>query len=113
HVDLHYLGKLSVEQLALSMNRALAFRDNGNEQRFYDIHFRAMQRDPIGEVRGLYNWLGEPVSPAFEAGMARWWKDNAENREPNIHPPPSTYGLDLDRVRPMFADYTARFANTR
>ena len=113
HVDLHYLGKLSVEQLALSMNRALAFRDNGNEARFYDIHFRAMQRDPIGEVRGLYNWLGEPVSPAFEAGMARWWKENAENREPNIHPPPSTYGLDLERVRPMFADYTARFANAR
>ena len=36
------------------MDRALTFRDGGADDRFYDIDFRAMQADPIGEVRGLY-----------------------------------------------------------
>ncbi len=92
------------------MDRALAFRDGGADDRFYDIDFRAMQADPIGEVRGLYAWLGEPVSEEFEAGMRRWWADNAEHREPSTHADPATFGLDLDEVRPLFADYVARAA---
>ena len=56
-----------------------------------------MQADPIGEVRGLYAWLGEPVTDEFEAGMRRWWTANAENREPGAHSDPATFGLDLDR----------------
>jgi hypothetical protein len=109
-LDPHSIAALLLRQLSEAMKRTLAFRDNGNDARFYDIDFRAMQRDPIGEVRGLYAWLGESVSPAFGVGMSRWWKENAENREPNVHPNPSVFGLDLDAVRPLFADYTARVA---
>jgi hypothetical protein len=108
HIDLHYIGELHMFQWSLAIERALAFRDNGHGDRFYDIDFRAMQRDPIGAVRGLYAWLGEPVSPAFEAGMARWWAENAENREANVHPHPATYGLDVEDIRSTFADYKAR-----
>ncbi len=107
-LDLHYLGRLNVEQWTLGMQRALAFRDAGNDHRFYDIDFRAMQADPIGEVRGLYAWLGEPVSDEFEAGMRTWWQEHAETRTASVHPDPATFGLDLDAVRPLFADYTAR-----
>ena len=48
--------------------------------------------------------------PEFEAGMATWWAENAEHREPNVHPDPATFGLDLDDVRPRFAEYTRRSA---
>ena len=80
-VDPHYLGRLNVEQWSTGMDRVLAFRDAHGDDRFYDIDFRAMQRDPVGEVRGLYDWLGEPVSDEFAAGMARWWHDNNDDRE--------------------------------
>ena len=107
-IDLDYLGALNVEHWSVGMERALAFRDAGNDHRFYDIDFRAVQADPFGEVAGLYAWLGETVTPEFEAGMERWWKGHAANREPNVHPDPATFGIDLDRVRPLFADYSAR-----
>jgi hypothetical protein len=107
-IDRRYLGELNVEQWSTGMERALAFRDAGADARFYDIDFRAMQRDPIGEVRGLYRWLGEPVTDEFDAGMRRWWKDNAENREQHELPAPSVYGIDLARAQPLFADYVAR-----
>ena len=107
-IDKPYLAAMNVEQWAMGMQRAMAFRDAGHDHRFYDMDFRAVQRDPIGEVRGLYEWLGEPVSPEFEAGMERWWREQAESRPANVHPDPAEFGLDLERVRPLFADYVAR-----
>ena len=64
-LDRKFIGELNVKQWSLATDRALAFRQAGNDDRFYDIDFRAMQADPIGEVRGLYEWLGEPVSDEF------------------------------------------------
>ena len=90
------------------MERLLRFRAEHGDDRFYDMDFRAVQRDPIGQVRGLYAWLGEPVTDAFEQGMRRWWEENAEQREANIHPDPSEFGLDLDQVRGLFAEYSAK-----
>jgi hypothetical protein len=108
-VDLHYLGALNVGQWSMAMRRALAFRDAGNEHRFFDMDHRAVQREPIGEVRRLYAWLGEPVTPEFETGMRRWWRENAESREQNVHPDPAEFGIDLEQIRPLFGDYVARF----
>ncbi|WP_242424204.1 sulfotransferase, partial [Frankia sp. EI5c] len=109
-VDERYLGQLNIEHWSVGMERALSFRGKAGDDRFYDIDFRAMQSDPLGEVRGLYDWLGEPVTPEFEAGLRRWWRENAENREKNVHPDPSVFGIDVDRIRPLFAKYTGRLA---
>jgi hypothetical protein len=106
-VDRDYIGQVNLEQWSLGIARVLALRDGPANERFYDIDFRAMQADPIGEVRGLYEWLGEPVSDQFERRMARWWEANTENREPATHSDLSAYGLDAADVRPLFADYVA------
>jgi hypothetical protein len=107
-IDLHYLGALNTEHWSTAMERLIAFRAGQPAERFFDIDFAAMQRDPIGEVRALYEWLDEPVTPDFEDGMRRWWARHAETREANIHPPPETFGMDLDDVRARFAGYTDR-----
>jgi hypothetical protein len=107
-VDPHYLGRLNVEQWTTGMDRVLEFRDVHGSDRFYDIDFRAMQGDPVGEVRALYAWLGEPVSDAFATGMSRWWHDNNAERDENIHPEADEFGLDLGEVRARFAAYTSR-----
>ena len=105
HLDRRYLGELNVNHWSLGMDRAVKFRDGGADHRFFDIDFRAMQADPIGEVRRLYAWLGEPVSDEFEAGMARWWAENAEKREPHTHADPAAFGIDVEAIRPRFATY--------
>jgi hypothetical protein len=106
-LDRPYLGRLNVEQWSAGMARAVGFRAGGAGERFYDIDFRAMQADPIGEVRGLYAWLGQDVGDLFEAQMASWWEHNAATREPSVRADPSDFALDLDAVRPLFADYVA------
>ena len=74
------------------MDRVVAHRAAHGDERFYDIDFRAMQADPIAEVRALYEWLGEPVSDDFAAGMASWWQHSQESREPARRPTPQRSG---------------------
>ena len=45
------------------LRRFIAFRDRVGEERFYDIAFDDLQTDPIGTIRGLYEWLGEEFTP--------------------------------------------------
>jgi hypothetical protein len=104
-IDRPYIGRLNVEQWSLGMDRALRFRESCAHDRFYDIDFRAMQADPIGEVRGLYAWLGEPVGDEFEHRMRSWWESN--EREPSTAADPTDFGLDFDAIRPLFASYVA------
>ena len=107
-VDMGYIGELNVENWSEGMKRLIAFRDRqGNDARFYDIHFRAMQDDPVGQVRGLYEWLGEPVTPQFEEGMNAFWEEN-ETRERSEKPDPAVFGIDYDQVRGEFAEYLGR-----
>jgi hypothetical protein len=104
HLDRRYLGELNVGHWSVGIDRAVKFRD-GADHRFFDIDFRAMLADPIGEVRRLYAWLDEEVGDEFEAGMRNWWASNAENREPHTHADPEAFGLDLEAIRPLFAAY--------
>jgi hypothetical protein len=107
HIDRGYIGQLNVQHWSLGMQRALRFRDGGADHRFYDIDFRAMQADPINEVRGVYAWLGEPVTDEFESRMRGWWSESAAERESSTHADPVDFGIDLDTVRPLFAAYVA------
>jgi hypothetical protein len=108
HLDRRYLGQLNMEHWSVGMNRALKFRDSGAGHRFWDIDFRAMEVDPVGEVRRLYAWLGEPVTEEFESAMRRWLAENEENREPRTHQDPAAFGLDPGQVQPLFAEYATR-----
>jgi hypothetical protein len=105
HLDRRYLGELNVRHWSVGMDRAVKFRDGGADDRFFDIDFRAMQADPIGQVRRLYAWLGEPVTDEFESRMRSWWAENAEKREPHSHADAEAFGIDLDAIRPLFASY--------
>jgi hypothetical protein len=105
---LKYLGALNIEQWTAGIERALAFRERGNDGRFYDIDFKALQCDPFGAVGGLCEWLGEPITNAFDTWTHRWWELHASTRQPNVYPDASTFGVDLDNVRPKFAHYVSR-----
>ena len=104
-IDRPYIGRLNIEHWSLGMDRTLEFRAGESDKRFYDIDFRAMQADPIGEVTGLYQWLGQPVTDQFANRMQNWWTIAATEREPSSHADPIEFDIDVDAVRPRFARY--------
>lgn len=106
-MDRPYIGRLNVEHWSTGMERASTFRSGEKSNRFYDIDFRAIQVDPIGEVKGLYRWLGLPVGKEFEQRMGSWWEQAAAEREPSQRADPVEFGIDPDELRPRFAPYVA------
>jgi hypothetical protein len=106
-----YFGKHCVDDWDRALRRFLAFRDRVGEQRFYDIGFADMQSDPVGSVRGLYDWLGEELTPETAAAMQEWWDGSQEDRSAGggHHYTPEEFGLDDDELHERFAYYTARY----
>ncbi len=107
HLDRRYLGELNVAQWSTGMDRVCRFRSGPAGERFFDIDFTEMAADPVGEIWRLYGWMGRPVTAEFEAGMADWWAQNSANREPRTKVDPADFGMDLDAIRPLFANYLA------
>jgi Sulfotransferase family len=106
-----YFGRHCVDDWDRALRRFLAFRDRVGEDRFFDIAFTDMQRDPVGTVRGLYEWLGEDLTPETAAAMQAWWDGSQDDRSAGggHHYTPEEFGLDADALHQRFAYYSERF----
>jgi hypothetical protein len=92
-----------------SLRKTLAYRDAGNEDRFFDIGFAEMRPDPIPAVERLYTWLGTELTDDVTRRMRTWWAANPADKQ-GIHDyNPEQYGIDLDEIRAQFAFYNDRF----
>jgi hypothetical protein len=92
-----------------SVRKALAYRDAGNEDRFFDIGFAEMRPDPLPAMGRLYDWLGVELTDDVAARMAAWWRDNPAEKQGIHEYQPEDYGIDLDVLRARFAFYHDRF----
>ena len=66
-------------------------------------------RDPIGEMRAIYAWAGEDLTPGVEARMKEWLKARPQDR---FGPRPYSleqYGLTKKELEPVFAEYIDRY----
>jgi hypothetical protein len=108
--DRRRIGRFIVGLWEEGLRRLIAFRDeNGNDERFFDIHFEPFMADRLGTMRAVYDWLGWEFTPAAEAGIRRWQERNPQ--QPNPYSA-ADYGLDADEIRERFSFYTTRFGVT-
>jgi hypothetical protein len=103
------VGELNLQQWGSALDRCMAFRAAGRESAFHDIGFRAFQADPIGEVRGLYDWLGRELGSDTERRMREWWSAN-RRRDAQPRPDPAQFGFDDAKLAKRFRAYRERFA---
>lgn len=107
-VDKHYIARQNQEWTELGLRRVIAFRDEGGQDdRFFDIHFRPFQADPFPILEQLYAFLSEELTPEARARMEEWRRTTP--RETYERSDPAEFGLDLDAVRERFRFYTERF----
>ncbi len=109
HPDPVAIGTHNVEVWRCALERLIAFRDRGNEDRFHDLSFAAVQRDPMAEVSRLYAELGDDLTDDARRRMQAWWTESSEQRSAPHTYRPETYGLDLAAVREQYAFYHDRF----
>ncbi len=110
-LDALALGTHSREVWSTALARLIDFRDRGNEGRFHDLSFEAVQHDPIGEVATLYEALGDEFSAEARRQMQRWWADNSRDRAGPASHPSDAFGLDPRSVGQQFAFYNERFVD--
>ncbi len=98
-----------LRQLQAHVDRPLRARHRLGGARFFDLHYAALMRDPIGVMRSLYAWAGDELTPATEAAMRTWLQRNPQDRF-GVQP----YTLDGSGVtkadlEPIFDRYLSTF----
>lgn len=111
--DPAYFGQLTTQEWESSLRGLLAFRDAGNEHRFHDIAFADLQAEPVATIRGLYDFLGEPLRPETADLMTAWWADNSADRAASTSHQAADFGLDVEQLQKQFSFYIERFAHPR
>jgi len=108
-VDKAWLGRINIEYCELGMARVIAFRDAGQDHRFFDVNFADFQRDPWASLEALYAWEGRQISDTARARMAAWRDDTPRDKHGTRTYDPADYGLEPEELRRRFAFYRARF----
>jgi hypothetical protein len=109
-VDPLYVGELNMEHWSLALERVLAFRaDPVRDARFLDVGFTAFQTDPISEIRRLYDWLGDDLSPETVARMEAWRADNPPDKHGRHDYDADRFGIGEDALARRFGAYRQRF----
>jgi hypothetical protein len=103
------IGRHNSELWRYSLHRLIAFRDSGNEDRFFDVSFGEVQRDPLTAVAKLYAELGDDLSVDARQRMQDFWAQSSKERSGPHSYKAETYGLDPATIREQFAFYYDRF----
>jgi len=108
-VDVPAVVSNVLRQLRAHVVRPLLARQRIGEHRFFDLHYSALIRDPIGVMRALYDWAGDELTASTEHAMLDWLKRNPQDRF-GVQP----YSLDGTGVtradlEPVFNEYLSMF----
>ena len=76
-----------------------------------DIGYRALVADPVAMARRIYEFAGIAWTTTGEAAMHRWLADNPAGKHGAHRYELSDFGLTEDRVRSVYADYIAAYAD--
>ena len=107
--DKTWMGEVTVDSFDLGMHRMIAFRDAGNEDRFFDIHFAPFQKDPFPVLERLYAFLGEEFTEEARARMQAWRENTPRDKHGRHEYNAADFGLNTAMLRERFAFYTERF----
>ena len=103
------VGRQCLERYAGALRRCLALRDAMPAERFVDVSYREVARDPLGSVRRIYARVGRDLSPKAERAMAAWVAKNPREHRPPHEYAMETFGFTHEAIEQEFAGYRARF----
>ncbi|HET6737134.1 sulfotransferase family protein [Mycobacterium sp.] len=104
-IDVDEIVPNVLRQLHEHVSRPLQTRRRIGDDRFFDLHYAELLRDPVGVMRSLYDWAGDELTWSTEQAMLDWL-----NRHPQDRFGVQSYSLDGAGVtsadlEPVFAEY--------
>ncbi len=102
------LGRAHSEMWSIGLRRIMRAHDRKPE-RFHDVQFDDFNADPLGVVRGIYDWAGLTLEPAVEGRMKDWLETHSEGK-PGFHRyTAERYGLGAGMIREQYSEYMDRY----
>ena len=88
------------------------FRKKFGDDRFVDVPFAALQKDPVATVADSYDQLGLTFSDAARAKVREWAETHKPGQRGTHIYELADYGLTEGQVREAFGDYLATYDAT-
>jgi hypothetical protein len=107
-VDPVEVGRQVRERFVWALGRCLRSRERFGEDRFLDVDYRAVQEDPLLQVRRIYDWIGVDLSPEAEARMGSWLVENSRDKRAAHRYALEDFGYTEEGLRRDFAEYRSR-----
>jgi hypothetical protein len=105
------IGREVTHQWSDALERALQFRRAGGlgADRFVDVQYRDLLRDPVAVIRGIYARVGSTLADAAERRM----RAHVTKHPKDLHGPHrysmATFGLDAEAITHRFKSYREYF----
>jgi energy-converting hydrogenase Eha subunit C len=107
-VDPLLAGAQVRERFAWALDRCLRSREQLAAERFLDLAYADVQRDPLAEVARIYAWLDIPLTPDAERAMNAWLLDNARDKRARHTYTLEEFGYSEAGLAADFAEYRER-----
>lgn len=111
HQDRAELGEELLHLWHDGQVRMMAYRKAHPDLPVHDMRYKDIPRDPVGAVRGIYDFAGINFTPETEAGVRGWLAENPADKHGRHSYTLADYGLTEARVREVYADYIDTYAD--
>ena len=91
------------------MRRFEAARARIGEERFVDIDYRAVTREPLAEAERVLRRVGIAVDDKVEAALTEFLAGNKREQRPSHDYSVERFGIDEEAIKREFAAYRARY----
>ena len=110
-VDPVAVGREVTELTADEIRTGLQARDRGcaPPERFLDLRYRDLVKDPIGTVGSAYAHFDIPFTPIAETRMRQFLAESPKDKHGAHVYSLSQFGLDADEEHQRYRDYRERF----
>ncbi len=98
-----------LRQLKEHVDRPLATRRRIGDDRFFDLHYADLMRDPIAVMRSLYDWAGDELTASTEWSMLDWLAAHPPDRHGLAQYSLDGSGVTRADIEPIFDEYLSVF----
>jgi hypothetical protein len=109
-VDPVEVGRHWLAKIGRMLDRARDTRARIGSERFIDVRYTDVLRDPLGEVARIHRHLELPLSDATAGRVHDWLEHNRQHKHGRHRYEASDFGLSAERIAERLSAYREAFA---
>ncbi len=108
-IHAEYIGEHVTDRFETGVTRGMAVRDRVGEERFFDVNFDQLSRDPGKAVRDIRAHFGIPHGEDDDRQIREWLAQPREDKPGKHVYSAAQWGLEVPEIYERFEPYTRRF----